>query len=208
LLDWQGIPRDDNLFQAETKNFPFVPYRGAKHEEEEAFILRVQRFVSLLKNLVDLSTVKGGYKIVDKNDSDMLRALLKKCSSSLDLELLVAQCRDWYSYMKAQHALLESKAFGCIADEMRQTEIELGIAVASKPALDMVRKRLVSLDSERKMRLELLRDIMNDVSLREFGISIKVSDINKDEILQLPETSACGVFDRKLLMEGEPLPLG
>jgi len=208
LLDWQGIPRDDNLFQAETKNFPFGSYRGAKNEEEEAFILRVQKFVSILRILVDLATVKGGYKIVDKNDSDTLKALLKKCSSSLDMELLVAQCRDWFSYMKAQHALLESKALGCIANEMRQTEIELGIAVASKPALDMVRKRLVSLDSERKMRLELLRDVMNDVSLREFGISIKVSDINKDEMLQLPETSASGVFDRKLLMEGEPLPLG
>lgn len=207
LLDLQGVPRDDDTLQVATESFPFGTYRGAKNDEE-AFILRVKKFLSLLKSLVDLATVKGGYKIIDKNDSDMLKSLLKKCSSSLDPELLEAQCRDWYGYMKAQHTLLESKAFGCIADEMRQTEIELGIAVASKPALDMVRKRLVSLDSERKMRFELLHDVMNDVSLREFGISIKLSGINKDEILQLPETSASGVFDRKLLMEGEPLPIG
>ena len=206
LLDLQGVPRDDDTLICRAQIFPFGTYPGKSGEE--ALILRIQKFMSQLQSLVDLAGVKGGFKVINKTDYDALKSLLQKCSTSLDPELFQAQCEDWYSYVRAQHALLENKAFRSIADEMRQTEIELGIAVASKSALDMVRKRLVALDRERRMRFELLQDIMNDLSLREFGVSIKLSDINKDEVLQLPETSASGVFDQKLVMENELLPIG
>ena len=206
LLDLQGVPRDDDTLQATSEKFPFGTYPDKS--EGEAIILRIKKFMSQLKCLVDLPKVKGGFKLVNKNDSDLLKSLLKNCASLLDPELFQAQYEDWYSYVKEQREILKKEDFGKIAEEMRQTEIELGIAVASKSALDMVRKRLDALDSDRQMRLELLQDIMNDLSLREFGISIKLSDIKTSEILRLPETSAMGVFDRKLIMENEPLPIG
>jgi hypothetical protein len=161
--------------------------------------------LSQMTHLVDLTRVKGGYQIVDKKDSELLTNLLKTCASSLDVPLFEAQFEDWSHCVKAQNDIVQNEEFREFANTLRETEIELGIAVASKSSLEMLVMRLGVMERDRQARFDLLQEIIHDISLRELGGNITLSPLRADIVAEMPPSLSFGTFSTKVGQEEESL---
>jgi hypothetical protein len=95
-----------------------------------------------------------------------------------------------------------------ISDEIRESEIELSIAMASKGQLELVRQRLEALTVDKTARYFVLAQIVNDVALRELNENIIVLPTPRDMSSDFPELSALGVFGRQMILSKEVLPIG
>jgi hypothetical protein len=152
-----------------------------------------------------------------KSDKATMLELVKKFNEVWDEEMFLAQYKDWYDLVKRQQELNngtvsedgeQQPSLSELAEAIRETEIELSIAMASKDQLDMVRKRLEDLRSSKAKRHAVMASIVQDVGLRELDEIIVVSPPEDDATAVFPELSELGLFGDQLIMSGEVLPLG
>ena len=176
---------------------------------------RLMRLLSRLRQLSELCRARGGLP----RDLDVPAAVIRGCAS-LDCELLEAQYRDWRAMARRQRVLSSSSGgsgdrgvgtanrFADLSEEIRVAEIDVSIAMAAPPALEIVRQRLDLLERDRMKRFVVLEDIAKDVCRREMDMELVLRPPHKDAVLDLPEISALGIFGLQLRIAGEPLPLG
>mmetsp|Transcript_20548 Transcript_20548/g.30169 ORF Transcript_20548/g.30169 Transcript_20548/m.30169 type:complete len:490 (+) Transcript_20548:545-2014(+) len=203
LLDLQGVPRDKTLESSEI--LPFGKY-SRKTSPEEAVELRLGKLLEQLRCLCNICKAKGSLGF-DKKDSDVTASLLKGCSS-LDEEMFRAQYLDWYYMVKRQREIVSGPEFQTLSETMRRAEIEVGIAVASRSGLEVARQRLDLWEKDRTKRFDVLKEMVQEVCLREMNLQMELSPPDKDVVLELPYTSALGLFGLQLQMAGELLPIG
>lgn len=207
LLDIQGVARDDTL--ALSQQEPFGAHSsGTKYD---ATLQRLKRMLSLLRCLNTLCKTKGGFQTeTGKKELDVPPTVLKACSV-LDVEIFEAQFKDWHAMVQRQRELStgeDGPLFAELSEEIRIAEIEVSIAIAAQPALEMVRQRLDMLEKDRMKRFQVLKDIAGEVCLREMYMNLVLAPPAKDAVLELPEISSLGVFGLQLQIAGVPLPLG
>lgn len=146
----------------------------------------------------------------EKKELDVPPTVLKACSV-LDVEIFEAQFKDWHAMVQRQRELStgeDGPLFAELSEEIRIAEIEVSIAIAAQPALEMVRQRLDMLEKDRMKRFQVLKDIAGEVCLREMYMNLVLAPPAKDAVLELPEISSLGVFGLQLQIAGVPLPLG
>mmetsp|Transcript_47930 Transcript_47930/g.72496 ORF Transcript_47930/g.72496 Transcript_47930/m.72496 type:complete len:123 (+) Transcript_47930:416-784(+) len=119
-----------------------------------------------------------------------------------------AQYLDWYYMVKRQREIVSGPEFQTLSETMRRAEIEVGIAVASRSGLEVARQRLDLWEKDRTKRFDVLKEMVQEVCLREMNLQMELSPPDKDVVLELPYTSALGLFGLQLQMAGELLPIG
>jgi hypothetical protein len=140
-------------------------------------------------------------------DVDFSFSILKGCTEQFDEELFKCQLLDWFAIVKRQHALQHATSH--LADEIRNAEMNLSIAgVASEQSLKLVQERLEKMQSDRQQRLEVVKELVEEVCVREMNLYVTVLEPNPRQSLVLKETSAVGFLGIPLRMAGEPLPVG
>jgi hypothetical protein len=235
LLDLQGVPRDDEI-GAEV----FYSARASGDDDEAAddaqavpaVEARVARFVQELKTLRALCQVKNSFKMETHplnaiggsggggknrnlppgNDVDIPSHLVRGCTS-FDEELFTCQFLDWYDVVRLQNELIAegSVDFEELADRIRTSEMEVGIANASEQSLEMVKQRLQLLFADRDKRFDVLVETLEELCLREMNLHVAVTSPEEYETLALKSSTspmAKGVFADALLAAGERLHLG
>jgi len=183
---------------------------GEKNPEsiDDADSTKLDHFLRRVNYLLDLTKVKGGFQLPDKNNSEVLTSLLRTCTCTWDPEIFKAQFQDWCDYVNVQHEIVQNDEFEEFSENMQQTEMELGLALASKSSLEMLKMRLGIMERDRQSRFELLQEVVQDVSLRELGCKITLTPLRPESILELPYSSVLGVFGQKLVTEGLSMPIG
>lgn len=198
------------LYQPLGKN-PSNPY---VHLEE--FVSDVQMLQKLL-NMPGMPVLAEERLSGSKSDKAKMLELVKKFNEVWDEEMFLAQFKDWYDLVKRQQKLNDGTvsedgeqqpSLSELAEAIRETEIELSIAMASKDQLDMVRKRLDDLRSSKAKRHAVLASIVQDVGMRELDEIIVVTPPAEDATAEFPKLSELGLFGDQLTMSGEVLPLG
>lgn len=183
---------------------------GEKNPEsiDDADSTKLDHFLRRVNYLLDLTKVKGGFQLPDKNNSEVLTSLLRTCTCTWDPEIFKAQFQDWCDYVNVQHEIVQNDEFEEFSENMQQTEMELGLALSSKSSLEMLKMRLGIMERDRQSRFELLQEVVQDVSLRELGCKITLTPLRPESILELPYSSVLGVFGQKLVTEGLSMPIG
>ena len=133
-----------------------------------------------------------------------------------DSETFRAQYQDWYDMVERQAELVGGDSDNEIslvehAELIRQTEIELSVAMANKEQLKIVDKSLRGLGQDLTSRYTVMKKIVYDLTCRELNQVISVKAPVLDHIYQdieLPELSLKGVFGDQLEIVGETLPVG
>jgi hypothetical protein len=96
-----------------------------------------------------------------------------------------------------------------LADQIRLAEMEMSIAVASDQQLGMVRKRLEIIATDRQKRFDILKEMVEEVCLREMNLHVCLQAPDPQRTMVLADTSSAkGFLGMPLQMAGEPLPVG
>lgn len=201
LWDLQGIPRDEERHHPSAQSF-FVT--------ELELDRRLDLFIQQLRTLRELccdSKRHAFYRSDRKVELDIPSWITRGCDE-FDHELFRCHLEDWMAMVQRQHALTREHDFEALAESIRQAEIQMSLAAATNQSLDVVRLRLEAIEFDREKRWEVLKEILEDVCLREINLRVQVLKPNKDKILALQETSELGIFGLALQMAGETLPLG
>jgi len=219
LLDLQGVPRNNK--DAVDKSIEVYLYPPLKNSNNpyahlEEFVGDVQVLQKVL-NIPGMPVLAEERLSGSKSDKATMLDLVTKFNEVWDEEMFVAQYKDWYDLVKRQQELNagtvsedgeQQPSLSELAEAIRETEIELSIAMASKDQLDMVRKRLEDLRSSKAKRHAVLASIVQDVGMRELDEIIIVSPPEEDATAEFPKLSELGLFGDQLTMSGEVLPLG
>ena len=128
-----------------------------------------------------------------------------------DSDLFRAQYQDWFDMVTRQRELNnanDGSSLSQISESLRAAEIELSIAMASAPQLELVRQRLEALIVDKNTRYLVLAQIINDVSLRELNENIVVLPTTEDMSTDFPKLpGALGLFGTQMLASEEVLPI-
>jgi len=199
LLDLQLVPRDDGVQLSDT----------AKSLEE-----RIDQFLSRCQCLSTLVKTRNAFRTVRGNENiDFSSSIFKGCTEQFDPELLRCQFLDWFTIVTRQRVVLSSTN---LPEDIRQTEIQMSVAGAASQTrgqrsstLPMVKDRLTKIVSDRQQRLEVLKEMAEELCLREMHLYVDVQGPPPDKALVLPETSsAVGFLGIPLQLAGESLPVG
>jgi hypothetical protein len=224
LQDLQGIPRDPSPSSIDMHIFG--QYNKRTMSKEDLMDKRLNEFCSQLQCLHDIGKVKGGFG-VDKKEFDGLTSAIKACAC-LDTDHFRTMYKEWYSLCKKQQVLSTGKyrlndnnedqgkqdekveinseqlSFEELAEEMRKAEIEVSIAMASRQALSVVQQRINQIEKDRIIRFEILKEMLDEICVREMDFRLELKLPSKDSILELPRiTTVSGIFDFVLEMTGE-----
>eukprot|EP00536_Pseudo-nitzschia_multiseries_P012652 jgi/Psemu1/209371/e_gw1.497.49.1 len=141
-------------------------------------------------------------------NTDLSLSVARGCTDDYDPELLKCQLLDWFAIVERQHALHDDDDDD-YNNDIRWAEMKLSIAGASKQSLQTAKDSLKLLEGIRSERLNVLKDMVKEVCLREMNLCVTLTGPNPDEILELKETpSAKGLFGIPLELAGETLPIG
>lgn len=234
-MDLQGLPRLNKDFIDSSIEVPFyrpapttssvfeliASRRDTTTSDEpwfylEQFLCQVDTLLQLLKQKDTMFLDVGGMA-GSKGDKGSLRELTDTLQEVWDGELFRAQYSDWYDMVKRQKELSEGvgeleedeMSLTELSERIRETEIELGIAMASRDQLEMLRSRLESLSVDMMARHVILAQLVSDVALRELNENIVVLAMDKSASMELPSlSSAQGLFTTQLLASKEVLPVG
>lgn len=108
--------------------------------------------------------------------------------------------------VKRQRLLL--KETSSIAEDIRQAEMKMSIAGASEQSLKLVKERLLKIQSDREQRLEVLKEMVEELCVREMNLYVQLQGPAVTQPLVLAPTSALGFLGTPLQLAGEPLPVG
>ncbi len=199
LLDLQGFPRDDEVSSKFTN-------------DSGDLTLRIDVFLWQLECLAKLVKRRNAFAVIKSNRSqqehhvDFTAAIVKGCTESFDSELLRCQLIDWFSMVERQHVLQRDNID--LPDQIRQAEMAMSIAGAPEQSLKLVQERLEKMQSDRQLRLDVLKELLEDLCLREMNLYVNITGPDPKQSLVLKETSALGLFGIPLQIAGEPLPVG
>ena len=219
LLDLQGLPRYDK--DAIDSSIEISLYKPMESDTDP--FVNLEEFVKDVQVLQKVFNIPGMPVLAkdglsgSKSDKATMLELVKKFNEVWDEEMFIAQYKDWYDLAKRQEELnvsttsedgKQQPSLSELAESIRETEIELSIAMASKDQLDMVRKRLEDLRNSKEKRHAVLASIVQDVGMRELDEVLVVSPPKDDATAEFPELSELGLFGDQLTSSGEVLPLG
>ncbi|KAL3776708.1 hypothetical protein ACHAW5_005577 [Stephanodiscus triporus] len=160
------------------------------------------------------------------NDDSSGSADNPQCKEVWDEEMFEAQYMDWFDMVKRQQELNAGKGWAVpeivdgsaqdaapttlseLSKVIRDAEIELSIAMASKDQLERVHKRLEALRADKAARYKVLAQIVFDVGYRELNNGILVESPPDYATIEFPKLSVLGVFGEQLTLSGEVLPVG
>lgn len=155
--------------------------------------------------------------------------IIEQCREVWDEDMFRAQYQDWFDMVKRQQELntggpstgtnsinsngqepIPTLSLSELSDTIREAEIELSIAMASKDQLERVHERLEALKADKLARYKILAQIVFDVGYRELNDGVVVEPPAEDDmIVEFPNLSFVpGVFGDQLTMSGEELPVG
>ena len=201
LLDLQGIPRDEERYPSSSTSY-FVT--------EVNMDRRLDIFIHQLRLLRELccdSKRHAFFRSDKKAELDVPSSIARVCDE-FDHELFRCHFEDWMVMVQRQHDLIRQNDFEELAELIRQAEIQMSLAAATNQSLDVVKLRLEAIESDREKRWEILKEILEDVCLREMNLRVEVLKPSKNKSLALQATSELGMFGLVLQMAGETLPLG
>jgi hypothetical protein len=213
LLDIRGIPRDEDSLVS-SNNEPVTSSKSDNDNTPPSLdpgsMRRLQKLVKNLQLLGTLMKTRNAFHSTDKrSDIDFPANLIKGCCEDLDTELLICQVQDYFTLVNQQTRLVkEHDLEESLEASIRQAEMELSIAAASDQSLEMVRQRLEFLATDRQKRFDVLKQMVEEVCLREMNLFVDLQAPEKCRTLLLQPTSALGLFGTALLKAGEPLPIG
>ena len=235
LLDLQGVPRHNKdpidssieltFYPQETKP-SFFDWSGPKNQDEneadEWFYL--EHFLSEVDTLFELLSIPNiPFLVGSKGDKNTLLDLIEQCQDVWDEDMFRAQYQDWFDMVKRQQELNSGEgnvntadstedespvSLSKLSETIREAEIELSIAMASKDQLERVHKRLEALRADKTARYKVLRHIVYDIGYRELNDGILVEPPADDATVEFPKLSEPGLFGDQLVMSGEVLPVG
>lgn len=197
--------------------------RAAEIPTDDQFFY-LEQFLSGIKTLLELLRQPGTPFLAEdrnagnKSNKYVLEELTEKCIEVWDEEMFRAQYQDWWDMVTRQRELSTGGTLGEtgvepqpslteLSETIRDAEIELSIAMASKDQLKMVLRRLQALCDDHESRFSIMSKIVNEVGQREMNENIIVTGPDSDET-DFPKLSIPGLFGKQLLMAGEVLPVG
>lgn len=209
----QGVPRRNDDLVDLSIEVPFYKHPSRKRSvsapEEKWYYLDqfIQQVETLLKLIAQPNTP---FLIGDDKGTRRWQELVQN-TEVWDSDLFRAQYQDWFDMVTRQHELNntnDGSSLAQISESLRAMEIELSIAMASAPQLELVRQRLEALLVDKNARYLVLAQIINDVSLRELNENIVVLPTTEDMSTDFPELSgALGLFGTQMLASEEVLPI-
>lgn len=215
LLDLQGVPRFKQNEIDSSIEMPFYPPPSASDVTTDQWYY-LEQFLAQIRRLMELVSLSGVPFLVEErmtggSDKNSLLSLVEECKKVWDEELFRAQFMDWYDMVKIQHELNLGRAtdqtntLSKLSEKIREAEIELSIAMASKDQLERVLKRLEALRADKMARYKVLAHITFDVGYRELNDGIVVEPPSEDDItVELPSLSSVpSVFGNQLALSGE-----
>ena len=196
------VPRDDAFSTKGSAGiFDALSFRTSTTLEE-----RIDQFLSeltILSNLVSPCT----------NDSlptlniDLSSSVTKGCTEQYDPELLKCQLLDWFAIVDRQHLLHKNQKE--LPEEIRLAEMKMSIAGASHQSLKKIKEQLEMLEGIKTERFEILKEMVEEVCLREMNLYVSLTGPSPQQVLELKETRhAPGLFGIPLELAGETLPIG
>lgn len=209
MLDLRNFPRDDELPRNAESDFI----------ANENLASSIDDFVGKLECLSTLVKRKNGFVVVKGHRSqpsnpqqqqdysvDFPAIIVKGCTESFDRELLQCQLVDWFAMVERQHVLQRENA--SLPDQIRRAEMAMSIAGAQEQSLKLVQERLEKMQADRQLRFDVLKELLEDMCLREMNLYVHVSSPDPTQSLVLKQTSALGFLGLPLQIAGELLPLG
>jgi hypothetical protein len=207
------MPRDEDSCHMPSIEMEAASSKSAQSQEMDA--PSVRRLDELVENLRLLGSLmknhKNAFPTDKRNDVDFPASVLKGCTEEFDGELFHCQVYDFFTLAKMQCDLIEgvpNRRVERLEGEIRSAELELSLAVASNQNLEMVRQRLDMLATDRKKRFEVMKQMVEEVCLREMNLHVCLTAPDPQKTLLLKQTSALGLFGFHLQRNGEPLPIG
>lgn len=190
----------------------------------DQFISEVDKLLHLLKIPNTPFVVKERIPGI-KGEKTTLHDLIEQCTKVWDEELFSAWYKDWFDMVTRQQELNagandtrstvderlhheEPTSLSELSEIVREAEIELSIATASKDQLERVYARINALHADKAARYKVLTQIVFDVGYRELSRCILVDSPPDDEVIEYPQLSVPGVFGDQLTLSGEFLPIG
>mmetsp|Transcript_5139 Transcript_5139/g.14464 ORF Transcript_5139/g.14464 Transcript_5139/m.14464 type:complete len:547 (+) Transcript_5139:431-2071(+) len=235
LLDFQGIPRDDegDDYEYWTRSRGRRP-RGTRDEEDlaylqdpktkEAISMRVQQFVSDLsvfaKQMSKDSQRKNTFYAEKKGDIDPPTASL---CGKFDGELFKSLFEDWYHMAVKQHGITTARQteidgdgamvykIDALAEEIRRAEMAASMSMVAEPALKKVRERVRLVSGDRSKRFEILKESLEDLCLREMDLHVCLRMPPTEKLLELKPTNLArmrGVFGVAMAKFKQGLAIG
>lgn len=179
---------------------------------------RIDCFLSQLSTLSVMVKTKNAFATISSGwasgsvDVDFNAPIVKGCTDEFDPELMKCQFLDWFAIVKRQHALQnESSQDGGgqgLAEEIRLAELKMSIASANHQSLQLVKERLAGIHEDRTQRLEICKEMVEEVCLREMNLFVSLSGPEPSQTLELKGTSAKGFLGHPLERAGESMPVG
>lgn len=230
LLDLQGIPRYKQDLTDSSIEMPF--YNSLVNSEEDNNVpwFELRKFTSEVDKLLQLLSIPNVPFLVEerlagnKTDKQSLLDQIQQCTEVWDKKLFEAQFMDWFDMVKRQQELnvgladpaiivdcgvkqdlITNITLSELSKVIREAEIELSIAMASKEQLERVYKRLETLLADKAARYKVLAQIVFDVGYRELNDGILVEYPPDDLPIEFPKLTVVGVFGEQLTLSGEVL---
>lgn len=201
MLDLRGMPRDENSLIA--------PQNPVPTDMDAVSTLRLDALVANLRLLGKLIKTRNAFHTDKRGDIDFPASVTKGCTEEFDGELLHCRVQDFFTLVKHQRELVgRQDVVENMEGKIRSAEMEMSLAVASNQSLEMVRQRLELLATDRQKRFEVLKQMVEEVCLREMNLHVQLEAPGQEKTLLLHESSALGLFGYELQKAGEPLPLG
>ena len=216
LLDLQGIPRDEDVDNHESDLV-----EGDHAEMDVGMRHRLENLIQDLETLgrlcetnnAFLSGVSGQSKTGSGGgsggDVDIPSSIVRGCAEEFDAGLFSCYYEDWYAMIRRQHELVrQNNNLEALAEDLRRAEMSLSLAAAPPQSLQVIKERVEMITTDRNKRLEVLKEMIEEVCLREMNLQVVVTGPKLFQSLSLPMTSARGVFGLPLELAGEKLPIG
>jgi hypothetical protein len=217
LLDLQGVPRHKQDGIDSSIEMPFFPPHALQPLQllpenvppDDQQWVHLEQFLSGVRRLLQLLNLPNiPFLVGSKGDKNTLLDLIEQCNEVWDEAMFCAQYKDWFDMVKRQQELNTGGVLSELSETIREAEIELSIAMASKDQLERVRKRLEALRADKSARYKVLRHIVFDLGYRELNDVIVVQEPEEDATVTFPKLSELGVFGHQLKLSGEVLPVG
>ena len=228
LLDFQGIPRDDE--EEEKMVEPGSALNSLRDPTTlERIDTRLDDFVGQIKFLSKLCSQKQSKKAFFSEKKADIEPPSAAACRKFDGKLFKCRFKDWYNLAARQHELTtelvmveseggylkEESKMEVLAEEIRRAEMAVSLSmVSTESALRKVRDRVQMITSDRTKRFDILKEILEDLCLREMNWHVKLNTPPVEQVLELRPTNhqripaMAGLFGPPLLQANHVLPLG
>ena len=224
LLDLQGIPRYKQDLTDSSIEMPFYNPLNISADDDNDPWFELRNFTSEVDKLLELLSIPNIPFLVEDRlaGNKSLLDHIQQCTEVWDKKMFEAQYMDWFDMVKRQQELNVGEADSTTAVDggvkqdlipnitlselskvIRDAEIELSIAMASKEQLERVYKRLEALRVDKAARYKVLAQIVFDVGYRELNDGILVEYPPDDLVIEFPKLSVLGIFGQQLTLSGE-----